>query len=474
MSSSVAGVDGALSSFAAIVGPRHVLTADGDTAAYLTEWRKLFTGRALAVLRPGSTDEVAAILRVCAERIIPVVPQGGNTGLVGGQTPDDSGRAVVLSLGRLDRVRDVDPLGDTMVVEAGVTLQRVQEAAEAVDRLFPLSLASQGTCTVGGNIATNAGGTAVLHYGNMRELVLGLEVVLADGRVWNGLGRLRKDNTGYDLRNLFIGSEGTLGVVTAAVLKLFPKPGRILTALVAIPSPEAALDLLARAKGRAGGVATTFELLPRFAMDLVTAHMPNTRDPFAAPYPWYVLMELSGGSDADLQGPAERMLADAMGAGLVLDAVIAASSDQRDALWRLREMLPHAQNRAGASMKHDISLPVALVPRFVAETLPELERLVPGCRPLPYGHAGDGNLHFNITQPEGMDAGLFMARWPAVSAMVYDRVLALGGSVSAEHGIGQMKRDLLAATKDPVALDLMRRFKVALDPQGILNPGKVI
>ncbi|MCP8939045.1 FAD-binding oxidoreductase [Alsobacter sp. SYSU M60028] len=458
---------------AAIVGDRYVVTDANDMAGYLVEWRGLFRGRAAAVVRPGSTREVAEVLAYANREGVAVVPQGGNTSLVGGSIPFERGDEIVLSLTRLDRVREVDPLSDTMTVEAGVTLLRAQQAAESADRLFPLSLASEGACTIGGNLGSNAGGTAVLAYGNARELVLGLEVVLADGRVWNGLGKLRKDNTGYDLRHLFIGSEGTLGVITAAVLKLFPRPRSVVTSFCGVPSPRAALDLLAAAKAHVGSAVTTFELIPRFGVDTVVTHM-GCRDPLAGRHAWYVLMEWSSPSDPGLQERCETLLAASIEAGTVEDATVAVSLDQRDALWRVREALSEAQGFEGGSIKHDISLPVARVPEFIEEVNEALSRLVPGCRPMPFGHLGDGNLHFNVTQPVGADKAAFLARWGEVNELVHGYVARYGGSISAEHGIGRLKRDLLPRFKDPVAMDLMRALKATLDPNSILNPGKVL
>jgi FAD/FMN-containing dehydrogenase len=463
-----------LDDLAAIVGARYVLAAETDMAPYLVEWRGLYRGRAAAVVKPGSTAEVAQVIRLAGRLGIPIVPQGGNTGLVGGQTPDESGRAIVLSLTRIDRIREVDALSDTMTVEAGVTLARAQEAAEGVDRLFPLSLASEGSCTIGGNLSTNAGGTAVLAYGNARDLVLGLEVVLADGRVWNGLGKLRKDNTGYDLRNLFVGAEGTLGIITAAVLKLFPRPRSVVTVLAGLSTPQAALDLLALAKVAAGGTVTTFELVPRIGIEMVTRHMSGTRDPLASPHPWYVLMEVGSGAAEGTEEAVAGLLETALDRGLVEDATIATSLDRRNALWKLRETLPEAQGFEGGSIKHDISVPLASVPAFIEEASAAVTAVVPGARPVPFGHLGDGNLHFNITQPAGADKAAFLARWTEVNEVVHALVRRYGGSVSAEHGIGQLKRHLLEEVKDPVALDLMRRLKATLDPQGILNPGKVV
>ena len=462
-----------LARLAAIVGDRHVLTAEADMAGHMVEYRGLYRGRAAAVVKPGSTAEVAAVMRLASAEGLRVVPQGGNTGLVGGQIPWETGEEIVVSLVRLNRIREIDPLSDTMTVEAGVTLMAAQQAAEGADRLFPLSLASEGSCTIGGNLGTNAGGTAVLAYGNARELVLGLEVVLADGRIWNGLGKLRKDNTGYDLRHLFIGSEGTLGLITAAVLKLFPRPKSVVTVWCGVPSPQAAVDLLALAKGRAGSAVTTFEITPRFGIDIAVKHM-GCRDPLATAHPWYVLAEFSSPSDAGLEATAEAMLAEAMERGLVLDAAVATSLDQRDAFWRIRESMSEAQGVEGGSIKHDVSVPVASVPWLIATVNADLEAFLPGVRPFPFGHLGDGNIHYNVTQPLGMDKAAYLALWEPMNAVVHRRVLEVGGSVSAEHGIGRLKKHLLAETKDPVALELMRSIKSALDPQGILNPGKVL
>jgi FAD/FMN-containing dehydrogenase len=463
-----------LEEIAAIVGPRHVITEEADQAAYLTELRNLFHGRALAVVRPGATAEVAALLVLASRSGTPVVPQGGNTGLVGGQIPDASGDSIVLSLTRLDRVREVDPLTDTMTVEAGLTLLKAQEAAEAVDRLFPLSLASEGSCTIGGNLSTNAGGVTVLAYGNARDLVLGLEVALADGRVMNGLSKLRKDNTGYDLKNLFIGAEGTLGVITAAVLKLYPRPAARLTAFCGLKTPEAALAFLSRVKGGAGPALTTFELIPRIGLDMPLRHMQGVRDPLAEVHPWYVLLELSLVAGGAGEGLAEELIGAAMEAGEVDDAVLATSLEHAKTFWRIRETIPEAQRIDGASIKHDISVPVARVPRFLSEADAAVTSLVPGARILGFGHVGDGNIHYNVFPPKGADETAFLARWHEISETVHEVVTRHGGSVSAEHGVGQLKRDVIARLKDPVALDLMRALKRTLDPKNILNPGKVI
>ena len=453
--------------FVSLVGEAHALR-DERREPYLREWRDLYVGQTPVVLRPGSVEEVSAILTLASETRTAIVPQGGNTGLVGGQIPSADGSQIVLSLGRLDRVRTLDPRGNTMTLEAGVTLQRAQEAAEAADRLFPLSLASQGTCTIGGNIATNAGGTAVIAYGNTRDLVIGLEVVLADGRIWNGLRSLRKDNTGYDLKNLFIGSEGTLGIVTAAVVKLFPRPTTVATAFVAVETPAAALELMASCR-TIGARILTFELLPRIGIEFATRHMAGTRDPLLDPSPWYVLVETEGDADT-----LAESLAMAIDSGQATDATVAASIDQAKAFWRLREGLSESQRFEGGSIKHDIAVPVASVPAFLERAIAAVEALVPGCRPVPFGHLGDGNIHFNVSQPIGGDKAAFLAGWSAMNAVVHGIVADMNGSLSAEHGIGVAKRDLLPGVKSSVEMDMMRGVKHLFDPLGILNPGKVL
>ncbi|MDQ0356976.1 D-lactate dehydrogenase (cytochrome) [Rhodoplanes tepidamans] len=461
-----------LARFVAIVGERHAVVDPAGQAAYLEEPRGLYHGRTPAVLRPGSVDEVAAILRLASELGVPVVPQGGNTGLVGGQIPHSG--EILLSLKRLDRIREIDPASDTMTAEAGVVLQAAQQAAAEVDRLFPLSLGAEGSCTIGGNLSSNAGGTAALAYGVARDLVLGLEVVLPDGRVWHGLNKLKKDNTGYDLKHLFMGAEGTLGVITAAVLKLFPAPKSVETAFVAVESPEAALALFGLAQGRAGGSLTSFELMARICLDVALKHGTNLRDPLAGLHPWYVLIELSSGARDGLRDLLEDTLALAIEQGLVIDAVMAESLEHRAAFWRLREFVSDAQRYEGGSIKQDVSVPVAAVPDFIRAAAAAVTRLIPGCRPVPFGHLGDGNIHFNVSQPPDGDKQAFLARWDEVSNAVFAEVLSRGGSISAEHGIGVMKRDYLPRIKDPVALDLMRSIKQVLDPKGILNPGKVV
>jgi FAD/FMN-containing dehydrogenase len=400
------------------------------------------------------------------------VPQGGNTGLVGGQIPHHG--EILVSLTRLDRIRDIDAASHTMTCEAGVVLAKAQEAAAGVDRLFPLSLGAEGSCTIGGNLSTNAGGTGALAYGVARDLVLGLEVVLADGRVWNGLNKLKKDNTGYDLKHLFMGAEGTLGIITAAVLKLFPRPRSVETAFLGVPSPRAALKFLNLVQERTGGAATSFELIARIAIEFALRHGHGLRDPLPGPHPWYVLLELSSPEREGLRAVLEDLLAAGAEAGLIEDATVADSIERRNALWRLREVLPETQKPEGGSIKHDISVPVAAVPEFLDEASATAQRLIPGSRPVPFGHLGDGNIHFNITQPVGADTAAYLARWYEMNACVHAVVKKYGGSISAEHGIGTMKRDLLPDVKDPVALDLMRTLKRTLDPKNILNPGKVL
>ena len=444
-----------------------------EIAPYLVEWRERFRGATPLMLKPASVDAVAAIVRAAAETRTPLVPQGGNTGLAGGQIPSADGGQVLLSLARLNRVRAVDAGANTMTVDAGAILAHVQAEAAARERLFPLSLASEGSATIGGLVSTNAGGTGVLAYGNMRELVLGLEAVLPNGEIWDGLSGLRKDNTGYDLKQLFIGAEGTLGVVTGAVLKLFAKPAAIETAIAAVATVEAAVELLHFAQARAAGRVTAFELMPRRGLAFVLAHVPGTRDPFAQAYPWYVLIDVSLSSEAQA-GAARDVLADAAGASLVVDGVVAQSLAQAQAFWRLRDAMSEAQKPEGGSLKHDVSVPISQIPRFIAEASAAVERLIPGARPVPFGHVGDGNIHFNISQPKGADKAAFLARLDEVARVVHDIVHSYGGSISAEHGIGQAKIDEITRYKSPAALEAMRAVKRALDPLGIMNPGKVV
>ncbi|MBV8848712.1 MAG: FAD-binding oxidoreductase [Methylobacteriaceae bacterium] len=463
-----------LSRFGEIVGARNVIADPADMARYLVEDRGLFHGRALCVVRPGNVDEVSRIVALCDETSTKIVPQGGNTGLVGGQTPHDTGDEIVLSLLRLAAIREVDASSNTMIVEAGVTLLAAQEQAEKVDRLFPLSLASEGSCTIGGNLSTNAGGTAVLAYGNTRDLVLGLEVVLADGRVLSNLSKLKKDNTGYDLKHLFIGAEGTLGIITAAVLKLFPRPRTRVTAFVGLASPKQALSLLTLAQERTGQSLVTFELIPRIGIDYVLRHSPGSRDPLASAHAWYVMMELASQAEHGLQETAETLLADALERGIAEDAALAASLDQRNAFWRLRENLSEVQKHEGGSIKHDVSVPVATVPAFIEAATETVEAAMPGARVVAFGHLGDGNIHFNVSQPVGADKDAFLARWHEINDVVHAIVARHAGSISAEHGIGRLKRELLPKVKDKVALDVMRALKRTLDPKGLLNPGKVL
>jgi FAD/FMN-containing dehydrogenase len=461
-----------LARFAAIVGEKYAITDAQAQTPYVVEMRDLYRGHTPLVLRPGSVAEVAQILKLANATATAVVPQGGNTGLVGGQIPFNN--EIVLSLGRLDRIRDVDGISNTLTCEAGVTLQRAREAAAAVDRLYPQLLPSEGSCTIGGNLSTNAGGTAALAYGIARTHVLGIEVVLADGRILDDLKKLKKDNTGYDLKNLFIGAEGTLGVITAAVLRLVPRPRAVETAFVGVPTPQAALALLDIAAERAAGAVTSFELMPRNGLEMVLRHAAGCRDPLTAPHPWYVLIELSSQATAGLREVMEDILAQGLRGGSVADATIADSLEQAKAFWRVREMLGEVQRHEGGSIKHDVSVPVAAVPAFIAEANAAVAALVPGARPVPFGHLGDGNVHYNVAQPISADKAGFLRRWDDVNAVVFAVVKKYGGSISAEHGIGVMKRDLLPAVKDPVALDLMRNLKRMLDPNNILNPGKVL
>jgi FAD/FMN-containing dehydrogenase len=461
----------------AILGDAYVLTSDADKAPYLTDWRGRFTGKALAVLRPGSVEQVAQLVQACAQWRVPLVPQGGRTGLVLGSVPDASGAEVVLSLARLNSIRKIDPANRTMTVDAGCILQQIQEAAAAEDCLFPLSLAAEGSCSIGGNLSTNAGGTAVLRYGNTRELCLGLEVVTPQGEIWSGLRGLRKDNTGYDLRDLFIGAEGTLGIITGAVLKLYPQPKAAITALAALESPAHALQLLTLMQDHCGASLTGFELMSQFCMQLVQHHFPQLPKPFAdlGAHAQYVLLELSS---SESEQHAVQLLENGIGAAMersiVADAVVAASKAQSAGLWQLREHIPLAQQAAGKNIKHDISLPVSSIPDFIAATEPLLQKAFPGCQLVCFGHLGDGNLHFNVAPPDGVAHDDFIANQTAVNQVVHDSVDAFGGSISAEHGIGALKRDELARRKSPVELNMMRAIKAALDPLGIMNPGKVL
>jgi FAD/FMN-containing dehydrogenase len=456
------------------VGAAQVLI-DGDLSGYEVDWRKRYRGRAMAVVRPGSTAEVAAVVKACAAHAAGIVTQGGNTGLVGASVPDASGEQVLLSLARMNRIRQLDAANLTLTVDAGCILQTVQQVAADAGLLFPLSLASEGSCTIGGNLATNAGGTQVLRYGNARELCLGLEVVGADGEVWNGLSGLRKDNTGYDLRDLFIGSEGTLGVITGATLKLYPQPAAVTTALAALPSLDAAVALLQLAQARLGSGLTGFEVMSEYALGLVRTHFPQLPQPLP-PAPWTVLLEQSDSEgEAQAQARFEALLEAALDKGLVHDAAVASTTQQSHAMWHLRESIPMAQSVEGLNIKHDIALPISAITRFVANTDAALLKAFPGVRLVNFGHLGDGNLHYNVQAPAGIDAETFLREnETAVNALVYDAVGAHAGSISAEHGIGALKRDELARRKSPVALKMMRAIKLALDPHNMMNPGRML
>ena len=461
-----------LDTLRATVGTAHVLTDAFDIAPFCRDWRGRFSGQPLCVVRPAHAEEVATVVRTCQEAGIAVVPQGGNTGLCGGATPI-RGEAVV-SLTRLNHIRAIDTDNNTMTVEAGCTLAAVQAAAEQAGRLFPLSLAAEGTATIGGNLSTNAGGVQVLRYGNARELCLGLEVVLPDGRVWNGLRGLRKDNTGYDMKHLFIGAEGTLGLITAAVLKLFSRPRSVATAWATVPSPAAAVALLTRLREKIGGRVTAFELIGRPALDLVLLHIPGSRDPLPERSPWQVLIELSDTMETDLAVPLEEVLFAAVAASEAGDAAIARSESQTQALWALRENIAEAQKIEGLSIKHDISLPVSRIPEFIARCDAALTENFPGVRIVCFGHLGDGNLHYNQSQPAGQENAAFIAQSAAVNRIVHDLVHELDGSISAEHGLGQLKREEILRYKSTVEMDMMRAIKRAFDPQGLMNPGKIL
>ena len=457
------------------IGDGTIITDPADQAPFLREWRDRYTGMAAAVVQPRTPQQVAECLAFACAHDIPVVPQAGNTGLVGGQIPDSSGRAMVVSVAKLSRVREVDPVGNTMTVDAGVVLQTIQQEADKAGRLFPLSLGAEGSCMIGGNLGTNAGGTGVLAYGNARDLVMGLEVALPDGRLMNGLSKLRKDNTGYDLKHLFIGSEGTLGIITGVTLKLFAKPKGMRTAFIGLASPHEALSLFGQMQALAGPSLTGFELMPRLGIEFVTAHLDGVRDPLEGGHAWYVLAEISSGrSEEDAEALLMEAMESAFESGLVQDATVAQSLDQAQAFWHIRHGLSEAQKPEGGSIKHDVSVPVASVPDFLDEAMAAVSDMVPGCRPLPFGHLGDGNIHFNVSQPVGADRQAYLEHWSAMNARVHAIVTAYGGSISAEHGVGQAKRDLLPGVKDPVALDLMRAIKQAVDPKGIMNPGKVL
>ncbi|WP_151447674.1 FAD-binding oxidoreductase [Lacisediminimonas profundi] len=463
-----------LAALRGIVGNTHVLV-DGDLSAFEQDWRRRHRGRALAVVRPGSTREVAAVVRACSLHGVPLVPQGGNTGLVNGSVPDASGTQVLLSMGRMNRVREIDQANLTMTVEAGCVLQAVQAAAEQAALLFPLSLAAEGSCTIGGNLATNAGGTQVLRYGNARELCLGLEVVTASGEIWSGLSGLRKDNTGYDLRDLFIGSEGTLGVITAATLKLYPRPAAVMTALASCDSLAQASALLRQAQDTAGPALTAFEVMNTLSLELVRRHFPDLRQPLPAA-PWTVLLELSDSENAShARGVLERLLETALDSGLATDAVVAENLQQSHDIWHLRETITLAQAQEGLNVRHDIALPISRIPAFCDATDQAIAQAFPGIRLVNFGHLGDGNLHYNFLAPEQADSTSWIRLHEGrITSMVYAAATGHGGSISAEHGIGIVKRDALMLHKSPVAMNLMNAIKNALDPNGLLNPGCVL
>ncbi len=463
----------ALNSIRDLVGPKGWLETKGEMEPYLREWRGLYQGTAAAVVSPVSTDEVAQVLKICNKANLGVVPQGGNTGLVGGGVPDFPTRnGIVLSTQRLNVIRDIDPLNQTMTVEAGVILAHIQQAAEDVGVLFPLSLGAEGSCHIGGNLSTNAGGVQVLRYGNARDLVLGLEVVLADGRVWDGLRSLRKDNTGYDLKHLFMGAEGSLGIITAAVLKLYPRPQAVETALCGGADAEALLEVLQRLRTSAGEALSAFEIMNRFSIEIAKKHVPTASDPFEHPHSQYALIELNGHNN--IRNTLETILGQALEDNLIADALIAKSGLQSDQLWAIRQAIPEAQKHEGGSIKHDVSVPVSSVVEFLTKASDLVKAALPGVRICAFGHAGDGNIHFNLSQPLGADTDEYLENWAAINRIVHDLVVGMGGSFSAEHGIGQLKRRDLNRYKSDVEMDLMRTVKKALDPSNIMNPGKII
>ena len=459
----------------AVVGPKGWSDDAAALAPQLIDWRRRYQGRTPLLVRPASTVEVAEVVGLCAAARVPIVPQGGNTSLCGGSIPSEAGHEILLSLSRMNRVRSIDAANYTITAEAGCILAQVQGAASQADRLFPLSLAAEGSCQIGGNLSTNAGGITVLRYGNARELVLGLEVVLPDGQVWDGLRGLRKDNTGYDLKQLFLGAEGTLGVITAAVLKLFPKPRERVTAFAAVTDLAAAVDLLSRCRATTGDAVTSFELLPRVGMDLGQKYIAGVVEPLRERRDYYVLIELTSAiDDSGLRGALETTLGQALEDGLIADATVAESAEQARRLWFVRESIVELQKFAGASIKHDVSVAVSRVPVFVTQAIAAVTAALPGVRPIAFGHIGDGNIHFNLYQPAAMDAAAFLARQPELSRIVHDLVAELDGSISAEHGIGRLRRDDLQRYKPAIELELMRRIKQTLDPHDIMNPGKVV
>ena len=461
--------------FITIVGEQYALTQADDLTRYTHENRGLFIGNTPLVLKPANTQEVSQILKLASATKTPVVPQGGHTGHVGGAVTDESGTQIIVSLERLNKIREVDLQGDVVICEAGVILETIQKLADEKDRLFPLALGSQGSCQIGGNISTNAGGTGVLAYGNTRSLVMGLEVVLPSGEIWDGLRRLKKDNTGYDLKNLFIGAEGTLGIITAAVLKLFPKPCGKAVAFCGLQSPDHALKLLSKASHLAGQSLTTFELMAEIPFQFTLKHMENVRNPLSAIYPWHVLCEISSNrSQKDADETLQAILEEAFSDELIDDAALSTSLSQVQDFWRIREMMPVAQKHEGGSMKHDVSVPIHLVPEFLTKADMIIKREMPEARLCTFGHLGDGNIHYNISQPNDGNAEEFLQHQPEINNLIHDLVISMNGSVAAEHGVGRLKRDLIARSKDPVELALMHSIKSTLDPDQIMNPGKVI
>ncbi|MCG8493947.1 MAG: FAD-binding oxidoreductase [Sneathiellales bacterium] len=457
-----------------IVGEKGLITEEADMAGYLTEWRDKYEGKAKLIVLPKTTEEVSAVVKLCSEMKTPIVPQGGNTSLVGGSIPFDSGEEIILSTRRMNRIRHVDCEGGTLTVDAGCVLADLQSVADDNGFMFPLRIGSEGSCQIGGNISTNAGGVQVLHYGNTRDQVLGLEVVMPDGRIWDGLTNLRKNNTGYDLKQLFIGGEGTLGVVTGAVVKMFPKPKYQQVALIAITDVRAAVTFLGLARQMSGDQVTAIELIPRIGIDMVTKHVPNFTDPMPDRYDWHILVELSSSVTEDLAGLMTSILEEGFNQDIVLDAVIPSSDAQQQKLWMLREEISGAQKPEGGSIKHDISVPIAALPEFIEEANTALEKIIPNFRPVIFGHIGDGNLHYNPLQPEEMEKQAFLDMWPEVSQAVHDIAHSFKGSISAEHGIGRMKKNDLPRYKSDVEIDMMRKIKMALDPDNLFNPGKLL
>lgn len=458
--------------FSAIVGKAHCLTHTTDMAPHLVEERGLYQGDALCVIKPANTQELSQVMALCWQSDLIMVPQGGNTGLCGGGVPEN--QAVVISTERMNRIRAVDSINRSITVDAGCILSNIQQAADKADLLFPLSLGAEGSCQIGGNLSTNAGGLNVLHYGNARDLTLGLEVVLPDGQIWDGLRGLRKDNSGYDLKHLFIGAEGTLGIISAAVLRLYSKPRSVQTAFIAIPNVEAALAILSLAQSSSGDAVTGCEVIPRIALDFWCAHLPNAHDPMDAPSPWYLLLELESPHRDGLERIMEDILNTALECNWATNAVIAASEAQRKNLWRLREEIPEAQKRAGASIKNDISVAVSDIPQLIERASRAVSQALPGVRVVAFGHLGDGNMHFNLSEPPGGDSSAFLEQWTMASRIVHDIVVDMGGSFAAEHGIGRLKFHELARLKPALDLDIMRKIKKSLDPKSLMNPGKVV